>query len=137
MPNLYKGEMHIFGHNFSGKNTNLDKRLGKDDEPLPHSLPVNKIDAISRLHDITYRDLGEINGQRNMHGEHAADRMMVRMLDDLPSNELTTSEKIQRFLVRNGIWLKEKLGFGVSKSEAREMHHKRVRNFPRRKVIVH
>src|SRR6266853_6593957 len=137
MPNLYKGERHLFSHNYTGIGTNLDKRLDLDDEPLPHSLPVNKIDEISRLHDIMYRDYGEIAGRKNLTGQHVADRVMVKMLDDLDPKTLTDEENAQRWLVRNGINIKEKLGFGVSEQEAREMHHKIVRNFPRRKVIVH
>jgi len=77
MPNLYKGERHLFSHNYTGIGTNLDKRLDLDDEPLPHSLPVNKIDEISRLHDIMYRDYGEIAGRKNLTGQHVADRVMV------------------------------------------------------------
>jgi len=137
MLNLYKGERHLFSHNYTGIGTNLDKRLALDDEPLPHSLPVNKIDEISRLHDIMYRDYGEIAGRKNLTGQHVADRVMVKMLDDLDPKTLTASERAQRWLVRNGINIKEKLGFGVSEQEAREMHHKIIRNFPRRSVIVH
>src|SRR6266853_1308022 len=137
MPNLYKGERHLFSHNYTGIGTNLDKRLDLDDEPLPHSLPVNKIDEISRLHDIMYRDYGEIAGRKNLTGQHVADRVMVKMLDDLDPKTLTDEENAQRWLVRNGINIKEKLGFGMSESDAREVHHKIIRNFPRRKVIVH
>src|SRR6266853_4940643 len=106
MPNLYKGERHLFSHNYTGIGTNLDKRLDSDDEPLPHSLPVNKIDAISRLHDVGYREYGTIAGRRNMAGEHAADRMMIAELDALDPNTLTASERAQRWLVRNGIVFK-------------------------------
>src|SRR5258707_6076668 len=139
MPNLYPSEMHLFGHNFTGIGTNLDKRLDENDEPLPHSIPINSIDNIARLYDLSYRDYDTINGKRNLAGEHAGDRMMVKMLDDIPYSSLTPSEKIQKFLVRNTINLKEKLGLGnepVSESQAAELHHRIVRNFPRRKVIV-
>src|SRR6266853_1141219 len=139
MPNLYPSKVHIFEHNFTGKNTNLDKRLDENDEPLSHFIPLNKIDEISRIHDIGYRDYGTIDGKRNLKGEHVMDRIMVQMLDDLDPNTLTTSEKSQRFLVRNGINFKLKMGLGntpITEQDAKEMHHNIVRNFPRRKVIV-
>src|SRR6266853_400345 len=112
MPNLYPGERHLFSHNYTGIGTNLEKRLDANDEPLPHSIPVNRIDEISRIHDIGYRDYGTIDGKRNLKGEHVMDRIMVQMLDDIDPNTLTTSEKSQRFLVRNGINFKLKMGLG-------------------------
>src|SRR6266853_4607969 len=150
MPNLYPGERHLFSHNYTGIGTNLDKRLDKNDEPLSHSIPVNRIDEISRVHDIGYRDYGTIDGKRNLKGEHVMDRIMVQMLDDLDPNTLTASEKAQKFLVCNGINFKLKMGLGntpvteldqrsreLREQDAKEMHHNIVRNFPRRKVIVH
>ena len=140
MPSRFPGELHLFNHEYTGIGTNLDKRLDENDEPYEWSKPVNPIDNISRFHDMSYRDYGEINGRRNLAGEHAADRMMVKELDAIPYSSLTPSEKIQKFLVRNGINIKEKLGFGnepVSEQDAHELHHRIVRNFPRRKVIVH
>src|ERR1700722_5666947 len=116
MPSRFKGEMHVFNHEFTGKNTNLDERLDSDDEPKEWSIPKNKIDEISRIHDIGYRDYGEINGTRNLKGEHVMDKIMVKMLDDIPYSSLSPYEKLQKFLVRNAINLKQNLGFGIGES---------------------
>jgi len=43
-------ELHIPGYNYCGPFTNLDKRLGRGEEP------VNKLDAACKEHDIFYHD---------------------------------------------------------------------------------
>lgn len=134
MPNLYKGEKHLFNHNFTGVGTRTDLRLNPiTGEPLPHSLPVNVIDATALDHDRAY-DM--FHG--NKYGEHIADRMMVKQLDEIPYSTLSPYEKVQKFLVRNAINVKQKLGLGITtEQDAMEMHHRIVRNFPRRSVLVH
>ena len=37
----HKGEKHLPGHNFTGAQTNLDKRLDANDNPLKDSFPIN------------------------------------------------------------------------------------------------
>src|SRR5271156_1608116 len=133
MPNYYAGEKHVFGHNFTGVGTNLNKRLDENDEHLPHSLPVNAIDKISMAHDIIYCDYNSAKGRS------VADKIMLDALDNLDDNELTSAEQAQKFLTRSAINVKYKLGFGlpeVSEQEAREMHHRIIRKFPRRSVEV-
>ena len=131
-PNYFKNQQHLFGHNFTGKNTRTDLRLDENGEPYEWSKPVNKIDAISKDHDVGYELFGG-----NKYGEHILDKIMVKELDDIPYNTLTPYEKLQKCLVRNGINIKQKLGFGISESDAHELHHRIVRNFPMRKVISH
>ena len=141
----YPGEIHLFGHNFTGPGTRTDLRLDPvTGEPYEWSKPVNKIDATALNHDRGYELFGDTK-----YGQHVADRMMVSKLDSIPYSSLTTSEKIQKFLVKNAINAKQKLGFGIETTkldealrnrvalDAREMHHRILRNFPRRSVIVH
>src|SRR5271156_1416563 len=128
----YPGGFHFFNSNFIGPGTKTNLRLDPiTGEPLPHSLPTNKIDATALDHDRAY-DM--FHG--NKYGEHIADRMMVSELDAIPYSSLTPYEKVQKFLVRNAINAKQKLGLGVSEQDAHEMHHRIVRHFPRRSVIV-
>ena len=47
----YKGEKHLPGHNFTGAQTNLDKRL-INNQPVPGSEPINRVDAAAMRHDI-------------------------------------------------------------------------------------
>jgi hypothetical protein len=132
--NYFKNEQHLFGHNFTGKNTRTDLRLDEDGRPREWSQPVNVIDRTALDHDIGYELFGG-----NKYGEHILDKIMVKELDDIPYSTLTSYEKLQKFLVRNAINLKQKLGFGIGESESdtKELHHRIVRNFQRRKVIVH
>src|SRR3977135_707418 len=134
----FPGEIHLFGHNFTGPGTRTDLRTDPvTGEPYEWSKPVNAIDATALNHDRAY-DM--FHG--NKYGEHIADRMMVAELDAIPYSTLSASEKVQKFLTRNSINAKQKLGLGVvtipvTEQDAREMHHRIVRNFPRRSVIVH
>ena len=40
--------------NFMGPHTRLDLRLDKNEQPLPSSIPVNKSDYNSYIHDLKY-----------------------------------------------------------------------------------
>src|SRR5271156_4862975 len=134
---IYPFEMHLPGYNFAGPFTQLEKRLDENDNPLPNSIPINKIDKISLLHDFMYRDYPSAKGRQ------VADQIMLNDLDALDDNDLTTREKIDRRVVRPLIAARKFVGFGLrpqapaSESEAKEMHHRIIRKFPRRSVIVH
>src|SRR5271156_5639957 len=143
MPNYFPGEKHVFGANFAGVGTRTDLRLDPiTGEPYEWSKPINAIDATALDHDRAY-DM--FHG--NKYGEHILDRMMVKQLDAIPYSTLTPYEKVQKFLVRNAINAKQKLGLGIAEpgsatigateQDARQMHHRITRNFPRRSVIVH
>src|SRR5271156_3490754 len=73
-------------------------------------------------------------------GRQVADQIMLDELDALDDNDLTTKEKIDRRVVRPLIAARKFVGFGlqapVSEQEAREMHHRIIRKFPRRSVEV-
>ena len=61
----YKGEIHLPGYNFAGPGTQLQYRLDDNDNPLPDSIPINKIDEIAYKHDIFYRDHNDLNDRHN------------------------------------------------------------------------
>jgi len=129
---IYPFEMHLPGYSFAGPFTSLKDRLNDKDNPLPNSLPINAIDKISYYHDIMYRDYPTAKGRK------VADEIMLNELDALDDKDLTLREKIDRRIVRPLIAARKFVGFGlpVSEQSALEMHHRIVRNFPRRKVIV-
>ena len=110
----------------------MTRRLDENDNPLPNSIPINAIDKIAYTHDLMYRDYPTAKGRQ------VADEIMLNELDALDDKDLTLREKIDRRVVRPLIAARKFVGFGlpVSEQEAREMHHRIVRNFPRRKVIV-
>src|SRR5438093_3500782 len=126
----FPSEMHFFNSNFIGPGTRTDLRLDENDEPYEWSMPTSKIDAVALNHDRGYGMYGDTKT-----GQHILDKIMVNELDDIPYSSLTPSEKIQKFLVRNTINAKLKLGLGnqlVSEQDAKEMHRKIIRNFQRR-----
>ena len=127
---LYAGEAHLPGYQFCGPFTQLDKRLDENNNPLPNSIPINAIDKISYYHDLMYRDYPTAKGRK------VADEIMLKALDDLNDKDLTLREKIDRRIVRPAIALRRWTGMGVSEQDAKELHHRIVRNFARRKVIV-
>src|SRR6266853_3480626 len=114
MPNYFPGELHLFGHNYTGVGTRTDLRLDKDGEPYGWSKPVNAIDAVALNHDIGYSMYGDTKK-----GQHVLDKIMVAKLDAIPYSSLNPAEKVQKFLVRNAINIKEKLGLGVSELDQR------------------
>ena len=104
-------EMHLPGHSFTGPGTRLDKRLDANDNPLPHSAPINRVDAAAYRHDLAYRDAGEA-----LEAKHQADRQMIAELDAI--QDPTIRERIDRLLAKNA--MKAKLAIGASL--AKELH---------------
>ena len=47
-------EMHLPGHNFTGPETNLYKRLNSDGTPKEWSIPINRVDNATYHHDLCY-----------------------------------------------------------------------------------
>lgn len=107
----YKGEKHLPSYNFLGPQTALDKRLDSDGNPLPHSVPINRVDAAAYRHDLAYRDAGE-----TLEAKHQADRQMIEELDAISNPSLR--ERIDRFLTKSA--MKAKLAVGASL--AKELH---------------
>ena len=50
----YPNEKHLPGHNFTGPGTRLDLRLDENNNPLPNSKPINKINISAYHHDLIY-----------------------------------------------------------------------------------
>ena len=65
----YKGEKHLPSYNFLGAQTNLNERLDANDNPHPHSTPINRVDAAAYRHDLAYRNAGD-----DLSKKHQADR---------------------------------------------------------------
>ena len=47
-------EMHLPGHNFTGSETKLYKRLNSDGTPKEWSIPINRVDNAAYHHDLCY-----------------------------------------------------------------------------------
>ena len=113
----YKGEKHLPGHSFTGAQTNLKERLDANDNPLPHSMPINRVDAAAYRHDLTYRDAGD-----DLSKKHQADREMIQELENIQNP--TMRERLDNFLVKNS--MKAKLAVGASLPEgaslSKELH---------------
>ena len=113
----YKGEKHLPSYNFLGPQTNLDKRLDANDNPLPHSKPINRVDAAAYRHDLAYRDAGD-----DLSKKHQADKDMVEELESIQNP--TFRERLDNFLVKNA--MKAKLAVGASLPEgaslSKELH---------------
>jgi len=119
---------HLPKHKFTGPFTELDKRLDDSDNPLPGYTPFNQIDEIAMKHDICYRD-------SNIEGGKTRRECDKEMLDRLAAMEAKNMrEKVDYALVKPVIWMKYKLGLGMS--EAEELHKPIRRKFTRRRVFV-
>lgn len=116
---------HLPGHKFTGPFTELDKRLDENDNPLPGYEPFNQIDEIAMKHDICYRDNEDRKG---------CDKEMLNRLNAVRTRGVR--EKVDYALVKPVIWLKYKLGLGLS-TEASELHTPIRRKFKRRRVFVY
>ena len=87
----YKVKKHLPGNNFTGAQTNLDKRLFSN-QPVPASEPINRIDAAAMRHDILYRD------NKDLEARHAADRRMIQELDAIRNP--TMHERFDQAIVK-------------------------------------
>lgn len=100
------GELHLPGYSFCGPGTNLDKRLDEADNPKPWSKPTNRVDEVCMKHDIAYGKTTTLTEK------HKADSEMLYNLSLIQNP--TLREKVDRFIVRNLINAKLKLGLGYS-----------------------
>ena len=123
---------HLPGHKFTGPFTELDKRLDANDNPLPGYEPFNQIDEIAMKHDICYRDSDLMGATRK-----ECDKKMLNNLDSIKTKGIR--EKIDYALVKPVIWIKHKLGLGLTDQQVRasELHTPIRRKFKRRRVFVY
>ena len=121
--------IHLPKHNYTGPFTELDKRLDKNDNPLPEFQPYNQIDRIAMHHDINYREADKGHGTRQQ-----ADKVMLDELNSIKTKGIR--EKIDYAIVKPIIWMKHKLGLGIDPAEAEELLKPIRTKFKRRRVFV-
>lgn len=94
-------ELHLPGHRFTGPGTKLEKRLDKNNKPLAHSKPLNRVDETSMHHDLCYRD------NKSRQGRNMCDKQMLDRLKTIKKPSIR--ERLDRFFVRPVIGAKYKL----------------------------
>ena len=108
MINSLPVEMHLFGHNFTGPGTKLNKRLNSDLTPKEWSKPINRIDKSAYHHDICYL--------KNTDTKTRNDVCDKNMLDEMKSiQNPTIRERAERALVSSLIGTKKYFGMEVKK----------------------
>ena len=109
-----KGGFTLPGHKYTGPYNDLESQLRYDratGEILEiYDKPSGKTDAVAMQHDVDYSVCGD-----NKKCKKAADRKMVKALDNIPRKE----RQWGHWLARNAINTKQKLGLGVSKNGKR------------------
>ena len=109
-----KGGFTLPGHKYTGPYNDLDSQVRFD--PVTGKIleiydqPSGKTDAVAMQHDVDYSICKDDRKCKN-----AADRKMVKALDQIPWNE----RQWGHWLARNAINTKQKLGLGVSKNGKR------------------
>ena len=71
----FPGEMHLFGHSFTGPGTKLQCRLNPDGTPKEFSQPVDRVDLAAYHHDLEYAKHSDTTNR------NVADRAIVQELD--------------------------------------------------------
>lgn len=99
-------EMHMPGYNFLGPFTKLDKRLDKNNKPLPSSLPRNELDKIAMNHDICYGEHKKFKDKNKI-----CDKAMLADLKTL--NPQSVNEMISKKIAQGAIGLKYISGLGT------------------------
>ena len=121
-----------FGYKYLGpyngpleKQMLYDKRTG--DIYKYYDKPKNVLDKIASRHDICYELKPKNKG--------LCDRIMVKEIDNIPFKERPWGT----FAIKQIINTKQKLGLGIDNSNkilSEELHKRKRKNFPRRKIIV-
>ena len=108
MINSLPVEMHLFGHNFTGPGTKLNKRLNPDLTPKEWSKPINRIDKSAYHHDICYLKNTDTKTRNAVCDKN--------MLDEMSAiQNPTIRERAERALVSSLIGTKKYFGMGVKK----------------------
>ncbi|MHB1097806.1 MAG: DUF5679 domain-containing protein [Gemmatimonadaceae bacterium] len=92
-------------YSFCGPGTRLDKRLGPDNKPLPHSKPIDRVDSSCYAHDLAYRAKDKAARAR-------ADDVFLRDLEQLEKLGPTPQEARAIRIIRPIIKAKKKFGLG-------------------------
>ena len=109
-----KGGFTLPGHKYTGPYNDLDSQLRYDPntgEILQiFDQPSGKTDAVAMQHDVDYSVCGD-----NKKCKNAADRKMVKALDNIPWQE----RQWGHWLARNAINTKQQLGLGSKNGKRR------------------
>ena len=109
-----KGGFTLPGHKYTGPYNDLDSQLRYDPKTGEilqiFDQPSGKTDAVAMQHDVDYSVCGD-----NKKCKNAADRKMVKALDNIPWKE----RQWGHWLAKNAINTKQQLGLGVSKNGRR------------------
>jgi len=123
---------HLRGHKYTGPFTTLESRIDKNNNPLPGYEPYNQIDNIALHHDVCYKNADEFGNKTR----HQCDKEMLIELNEVKTSGLW--EKLDYLLVKPVIWIKHKLGLGITDNIqlAKELHKPITRKFKQRKLFV-
>lgn len=92
-------------YEFCGPGTRLDERLARGDKG------INKLDAACKEHDIWYRD------HKDAEDRWASDKVLQRKAwERVVSDDADFNERAVALATTGGMWLKRKLGMGLSTS---------------------
>ena len=73
----YPKEKHLPSYNYLGPETRLDIRLDSNNIPKEGEEPINKIDRLAYIHDLSYQN------SSNIQDRHKADLNMINGLKQL------------------------------------------------------
>ncbi|PFX25400.1 putative uncharacterized transposon-derived protein F54H12.3 [Stylophora pistillata] len=139
------------GHKYTGPYNNLEQQVRYDPNTgkilETFDKPTGPTDAVAMQHDVDYSVCA--NKKNPKQCKNAADRKMVKALDEIPFSE----RQWGHWAARNIINTKQKLGLGIKKKKdqlemqgsaskgwqeelADELHKPVRRNFRKRRVIV-
>ena len=108
-------ELHIPGYNYCGPGTKLQERLDKGQSG------VNGLDEACKEHDIAY------SKSDNLSHRHKADHQLYeKAVERIKSKDVRFGEKLAAGTVAALMKVKTKFGMGISKSNRRSKHKRKV-----------
>ena len=135
--NKHPFEMHLPGHNFTGRGTKLYKRLNSDETPKEWNIPINRVDNAAYHRDLCYSKHDDTKPRNEV-----CDKTMLGQFSGIVNP--TLRKKIDKSIV--GKFIKAKVNFGLGHpikkkfkftNELAEKLYKPVtRKFQRRRVNV-
>ena len=136
--NKFPIEMHLPGHNFTGRGTKLYKRLNPDKTPKEWSKPINRVDNAAYHHDLCYSKHDDTKTRNEV-----CDKTMLGELNGIVNP--TLMERIDKSIVGKLIKAKVNLGSGhpiknnlkFTNELAEELYKPVARKFQTRRVNVH
>lgn len=112
-------EAHLFGYQFCGPGTQLEKRIARGD------IGINPLDAACKEHDIAYS-----TNKDSLSKRHEADhKLQEQAWQRVKSSDASVGEKAAAWLVTNVMKAKRKLGMGLRrKRKARKITKRKKRS---------